>query len=140
MFVRTDPFRELDRITHHLGARPTTMPMDAYRKGQDIYVQIDLPGTDPDSIDVTVEKNVLTVKVERPSVDAEGAELIVRERPSGSFTRRLFLGEALDAANLSAGYVAGVLTITIPVREAAKPRKVEITAGPAEGELAPKAA
>ena len=130
MLMRTDPFRDLDRLTQQvLGtvARPAAMPMDAYRQGDTFYVQLDLPGVRPDSIELTVEQHVLTVRAERPGIGSDGAELIVAERPAGTFTRQLFLGETLDADNIAADYAAGVLTLSIPVREAAKPRKVEIT-------------
>jgi HSP20 family protein len=127
--MRTDPFRDLDRLTQQLfgtSARPVAMPMDAYREGDAFIVRFDLPGTDRDSIDLTVEQNVLTVRAERPELTASG-EIIVAERPSGTFTRQVFLGDTLDADNLSADYTAGVLTLTIPVREAAKPRKIEVS-------------
>ena len=130
MLMRTDPFRDLDRLTEHLlgtAARPAAMPMDAYRDGDRFIVRFDLPGTDRDSIDLTVEQNVLTVRAERPDPTTNGAEVIVAERPSGTFSRQVFLGETLDAENLSADYTAGVLTLTIPVRESAKPRKIEVT-------------
>lgn len=132
MLMRTDPFRELDRLSQQLlgtVARPAVMPMDAYRKGHDFYVHFDLPGIDPNSIDLTVEQNVLTVKAERPGMDTNGAEMIATERPTGTFTRQLFLGETLDADNVRADYTAGVLTLTIPVHEAAKPRRLSITSG-----------
>jgi HSP20 family protein len=103
------------------------MPMDAYREGDRFIIRFDMPGTDRDSIDLTVEQNVLTVRAERPDVPSDGAEIIVAERPSGTFTRQLFLGETLDADDLSADYTAGVLTLSIPVRESAKPRKIEVT-------------
>ena len=130
MLMRTDPFRDLDRLTERLlgtAARPAAMPMDAYRDGDRFIVRFDLPGTDRDSIDLTVEQNVLTVRAERPDPTTNGAEVIVAERPSGTFSRQVFLGETLDAENLSADYTAGVLTLTIPVRESAKPRKIEVT-------------
>jgi HSP20 family protein len=130
MLMRTDPFRDLDRLTQQLfgtAARPAVMPMDAYRKGDEFFVHFDLPGIDPDTIDLTVEQNVLTVKAERPGISAEGAEFLAAERPTGTFTRQLFLGETLDPDHINADYSAGVLTLTIPVHEAAKPRKVEIT-------------
>jgi HSP20 family protein len=132
MLMRTDPFRDLDRLTQQAFgtvARPAAMPMDAYRKGTDFYVHLDLPGVDPGSIDLEVEQNVLTIRAERPQVSPDGAELIVSERPSGSFSRQLFLGETLDAEGIAADFHAGVLTLTIPVREAAKPRKLSITSG-----------
>jgi len=130
MLMRTDPFRDLDRLTEHLlgtATRPAAMPMDAYRDGDRFIVRFDLPGTNRDSIDLTVEQNVLTVRAERPDPTTNGAEVIVAECPSGTFSRQVFLGETLDAENLSADYTAGVLTLTIPVRESAKPRKIEVT-------------
>ena len=139
MLMRTDPFRDLDRLTQQVFgtvARPAAMPMDAYRKGTDFYVHFDLPGIDPDSIDLEVEQNVLTVKAERAPVAAEGAEMIVSERPVGTFTRQLFLGETLDADAIGADYHSGVLTLTIPVREAAKPRKLAITSTDTDKQLA----
>lgn len=139
MLMRTDPFRDLDRLTQQVFgtvARPAAMPMDAYRKGTDFYVHFDLPGIDPDSIDLEVEQNVLTVKAERTPMAAEGAEMIVSERPVGTFTRQLFLGETLDAEGIAADYHSGVLTLTIPVREAAKPRKLSITSSDADKQLA----
>ena len=130
MLMRTDPFRELDRLTQQVlgtAARPAAMPMDAYRQGDSFYVHFDLPGIKADSIDLTVEKNVLTVRAERVPVAPDSAEMIVSERPSGTFSRQVFLGESLDADKIAADYTAGVLTLTIPVREAAKPRSIQIT-------------
>lgn len=139
MLMRTDPFRELDRLTQQVFgsvARPSAMPMDAYRKGDEFFVHFDLPGIDPDSFDLTVEQNVLTVRAERPALGPDGAEMLVTERPTGTFTRQLFLGETLDTEHLEANYAAGVLTLTIPVHEAAKPRKVAVTSSDAARELA----
>jgi HSP20 family protein len=130
MLMRTDPFRELDRLTQQVfgtPARPAAMPMDAYRQGDNFYIRFDLPGIRPESIDLTVEQNVLTVRAERTPAQPEDAELIVSERPYGTFTRQVFLGETLDAENISADYTSGVLTLTIPVREAAKPRSIQVT-------------
>jgi HSP20 family protein len=130
MLMRTDPFRDLDRLAQQVfgtTTRPAAMPMDAYRKGHDFYVHFDLPGVDPDKIDLTIEQNVLTVRAERPPLSGNGAEMLVTERPAGTFSRQLFLGETLDGENVKADYSAGVLTLTIPVHEAAKPRKLEIT-------------
>jgi HSP20 family protein len=138
MLMRTDPFRELDRLSQQVFgtvARPAAMPMDAYRKGERFYVQFDLPGIRPDSIDLTVEQNVLTVRAERPGLDTDGVQTIVSERPAGTFTRQVFLGETLDAERIDADYTAGVLTLTIPVREAARPRKVEITSQDAKAQI-----
>jgi HSP20 family protein len=134
MLMRTDPFRELDRLTQQVlgtAARPAAMPMDAYRHGDKFFIALDLPGINPDAIDLAVEQNVLTVRAERGPVQADGAQLIVAERPSGNFTRQVFLGETLDAENISADYAAGVLTLTIPVREAAKPRSIQVTSSDA---------
>jgi len=103
------------------------MPMDAWRRGDSFYICLDLPGINADSIDLTVEQNVLTVRAERPPARAEDAEMIVAERPSGTFTRQVFLGETLDTDHISADYSAGVLTLTIPVHEAAKPRNIQVT-------------
>jgi HSP20 family protein len=131
MLMRTDPFRDLDRLTQQMfgtATRPSVMPMDAYRKGHDFLVHFDLPGIDPDTIDLTIEQNVLTVKAERPALQTDGAEPIVTERPSGTFSRQLFLGETLDTERIDANYSSGVLTLTIPVSESAKPRKVAVTA------------
>ena len=129
MLMRTDPFRDLDRLTQQVFgtvARPAAMPMDAYRKGDTFYVKMDLPGITLDAIDLTVEQNVLTVHATRPGMDGD-VELLVAERPAGTFTRQVFLGDTLDADHIDADYTAGVLTLAIPVNEAAKPRKVAIT-------------
>ena len=130
MLMRFDPFREIDRLTQSWGqGRTPVMPMDAYREGERFVVQLDLPGVDPASIDLTVEKNVLTVRAERQASQAEGQEWLVNERPQGSVSRQLFLGEGLDIDHIEANYDQGVLTLTVPVAETAKARKVEITAG-----------
>jgi HSP20 family protein len=138
MLMRTDPFRDLDRLTQQMFgtvARPTAMPIDAYRKGDEFFVHFDLPGVDTDSIELTVEQNVLTVKAERVATAADGAQMLVSERPAGIFTRQLFLGETLDTERMKADYSAGVLTLTIPVHEGAKPRKVAITSSDTERQL-----
>jgi HSP20 family protein len=132
MLMRTDPFRDFDRLTEAvLGtrARPAVMPMTAYRKDETFVVHLDLPGASADSIDLTVEQNVLTARAERNWQPAEGDEVIVSERPQGSFTRQLFLAESLDGERIEANYEHGVLTVTIPVAEQAKPRKVEVASG-----------
>jgi HSP20 family protein len=130
MLMRTDPFRELDRLTQQVfgtAARPTAMPMDAYRQGDNFYIHLDLPGISAESIELTVEQNVLTVRAERVPAQVDGAQMIVAERSYGIFSRQVFLGETLDADNIGADYAAGVLTLTIPVREAAKPRNIQVT-------------
>ena len=134
MLMRWDPFRDLDRFTEQLltqNSRPSTrtFPMDAYRRGEQFFVHFDLPGIDPASIDLTVERNVLTVKAERQWQPQDGDELLVAEWPRGTFTRQLFLGDTLDADRVQANYENGVLTLTIPVAEQAKARKVEISGG-----------
>ena len=129
MLMRTDPFRELDRLTNQVfgtPARPAAMPIDAFRSGDKFVVEFDLPGVSADSIDLTVERNVLTVHAKRERHNSEAAELIVAERPFGTFSRQLFLGETLDAEHLAAKYADGVLRIEIPVAEQAKPRKIEV--------------
>ena len=132
MLMRTDPFRELDRLTQQVFgsngtlARPSVMPMDAWREGDTFHVEFDLPGVNPDSIDLDVERNVVTVKAERPPREGD-AELIAAERPRGIFSRQLILGDNLDTEHISASYDAGVLTLQIPVAEQAKPRKISIT-------------
>jgi HSP20 family protein len=134
MLMRFDPFRELDTLAQAMAnapsaARGSAMPMDAYRDGDRLFVHIDLPGVDPDSIDLTVEKNVLTVTAERNWTQSEGQDVIVSERRQGRFSRTLFLGESLDPDRIEASYDRGVLTLVIPVAEQAKPRRVQIHAG-----------
>ena len=132
MLMRTDPFREFDRFAQQVRgtqARPAARPIDAYQLGDTFFVQFDLPGVDPDSIDLTVEKNVLTVHAERRRWDAEQVEMLLAERPQGTFSRQLFLGETLDSDRIDADYSNGVLTLRIPVAEQAKPRKVKIATG-----------
>ena len=129
MLMRTDPFRDLDRLTGAMfgtNARPTALPMDAYRDNSSFVVQMEVPGVDPASIDLTVEQNVLTVHAERKPSYGNAVERVVAERSYGAFSRQLFLGDTLDSDNLTASYDAGVLTIRIPVAEQAKPRKITI--------------
>jgi len=129
MLMRSEPYREMDRITEELLAdrRVRQVPVDAYRRGNEFKVALDLPGADPGSIELTVERDVLTVRATRTSHREETDEVLVTERGHGQFSRQLFLGESLDRDHISAVYHDGVLTITIPVAEQAKPRKVEIT-------------
>jgi HSP20 family protein len=130
MLVRTDPFRDFDRLAQQVWgttARPAAMPMDAWRDGEQMVVQFDLPGVDPDSVDLDVERNVLTVRAERRPTTGEDTEMIAAERPRGVFSRQLILGDTLDSDRLEASYTAGVLTLRIPVAERAKPRKITIT-------------
>ncbi|WP_232664508.1 Hsp20/alpha crystallin family protein [Pseudonocardia sp. TRM90224] len=139
MLMRTDPFRELDRLTQQVfgtpsgsWSRPTAMPMDAYRSGSEFVVCFDLPGVDPDAIELDVERNVLTVKAERRPMTTEHVEMQVAERPLGAFSRQLFLGDTLDTEHIAAAYDAGVLTLRIPIAEKAKPRKIAISGGEAQ--------
>jgi HSP20 family protein len=140
MLMRTDPFRELDRVAQQVfgtTARPAAMPIDAYRKGDEFVVLFDLPGCDSSSINLTVERNVLTVHAERQRPSDENVELVVGERPQGTFSRQLFLAETLDSERISADYTDGVLRLRVPVKEQAKPRRVEISVGGAEQQSTP---
>ncbi|MCW3818228.1 Hsp20/alpha crystallin family protein [Micromonospora sp. DR5-3] len=130
MLMRTDPFREIDRLAEQFfgtTARPAVMHLDAYRDGDYFYAAFDLPGVDPDSIDCTVERNVLTVRAERRRPTGDKVELIAAERPMGTFTRQLFLSDTLDTDKLEAGYDNGVLTLRIPIADRAKPRRISVT-------------
>ena len=124
-----DPFRDLDRwLTNGLVRTPASvgMPLDLYRKGESFVAHIDLPGVDPATIDVDVEDRTLTVRAERPARDEDGVQWLAHERPSGTFARQLTLGYGLALDRISATYTDGVLTLTIPVAEEAKPRKIEV--------------
>jgi HSP20 family protein len=129
MLMRFEPFREVDRITEEMlaGRRVRQVPVDAYRWGNEFKLSLDLPGADPGSIELTVEMDVLTVRATRTSHPEEADEVLLAERGHGHFSRQLFLGESLDRERISAIYHDGVLTVTIPVAEQAKPRKVDIT-------------
>ena len=128
MLMRTDPFRDLDRFTHQVlgtAARPAVMPMDAWREGEELVVEFDLPGINEDSLDLDIERNVVTVRAERPDVDP-GREMLATERPRGVFSRQLVLGDNLATDQIVASYDGGVLRLRIPVAEKAKPRKIAI--------------
>lgn len=135
LLTSIDPFfqefeRQFERLTRQaLSAEGTVMPMDGLRRDDDVLLRFDLPGIDPDSIEVTVDRGVLSVTARREEEIAENERLFVRERPMGSFTRRVYLSEHLDSDKIDAGYANGVLTVRIPVLERAKPRKVEISRG-----------
>ncbi len=127
--MRFDPFRELDRWAEQAvaGARAArTFPMEAFRRGDQFIVALDAPGMKGSDIDVTVERNVIEITARRRPLRQEGDELIVDERPQGEFRRQLFLGDNLDPNKMTAACENGVLTLTIPVSEQSKPRKVEI--------------
>ncbi|OBH53575.1 Hsp20/alpha crystallin family protein [Mycobacterium sp. E2479] len=131
MLVRSDPFRDLDRFTQQVfgtAARPAVMPMDAWRDGEQFIVEFDLPGVDEQSLDLDIERNVVTVRAERPDLDPS-REMLATERPRGVFSRQLVLGDNLDTDRINARYDAGVLRLHIPVSEEAKPRKIEVKRG-----------
>jgi HSP20 family protein len=133
MLMRTDPFRDLDRLAQQLvgagtSTRPSVMPLDAWREGDAFVIEFDLPGVQPETLDIDVERNVLTVRAERPSKNGDW-EMLAAERPTGLFSRQLVLGDNLDLDRLEARYDAGVLRLTVPVAERAKPRKIEVTTG-----------
>ena len=130
--MRFDPFRDIDRLTQQMfgGSRePGTrvFPMDAYRRGERFFVHLDLPGVDPDSIDLNVEQNVLTIQAERRYEQDENDQILALERPQGTFSRQLFLSNALDADQIAASYEQGVLTLEIPVSDQAKPRRIQVS-------------
>ena len=132
MLLRTDPFRDIDRMFEQItgtASRPGVMHVDAERDGDWFHVYFDLPGVDPDSIDLTVERNVLSVKAQRQRQSKDGVESVIAERPMGVFSRQLFLGDTLDTDKLEATYDNGVLALRIPVSDKAKPRKVSIGTG-----------
>ena len=139
MLLRTpDPFRDFDRLTQQVFGpswgttnRPAVMPMDAWREGDRFVIEFDLPGVNPDSIDLDVERNVLTVKAERVARNGDW-EMLATERVRGAFSRQLVLGDNLDLDRIEANYDAGVLRLVVPVTEKAKPRKIEVTGGTQE--------
>ncbi len=143
--LRFDPFRDLDRLTEQLlgtsagtSRAPRLMPIDIYRSGERYVLRADLPGADSGSIDVNVENGTLTIRGER-SPDPETAEWITNERFTGTYQRQLSLGEGVDTGNISASYDDGVLTVTIPVAEKAKPRKIEVSGGGGHKTITPEA-
>jgi HSP20 family protein len=130
--MRFDPFRELDRLSERVFAGGMrAMPTEAYRRDDEFFVLLDVPGVDPNEVNVTVERNVVSVQAMFGSPRREGDELIIDERPHGRSTRQFFLGDNLDAAKLRADYDRGVLTLTIPVAEQSKPRQIQVGSSPA---------
>lgn len=131
MLFNNDPFRDFDNVFRRLGTTTSAhaMPMDAYRRGEDVWVHVDLPGVSADSLDINVERNVLTISAERDWAPTEGDRMYLSERLRGTFRRQVNLGEGLDADNIEADLTDGVLTLRIPVAERAKPRKISITTG-----------
>jgi HSP20 family protein len=141
MLLQHDPFRDLDRLTQQVFGtmtRPSGMPLDAWRDGDEFFVELDLPGIDPDKLDIDVERNVLTIKAERLSHIPDAADAVASERPWGVFSRQLVLGDALDTEKVDADYTAGVLRLRIPIAEQAKPRKINITSRDAIREQEPQ--
>jgi HSP20 family protein len=136
MLMRTDPFRDLDRLTQQVfgtAARPAFMPMDAWRSGDVFHIEFDLPGVSTDSIDLDVERNVLTVRAERAQSNNDESEMIAAERPRGVFSRQIILGDNLNLDAVEATYNDGVLHLTVPVAEKAKPRKISVESGSSNG-------
>ncbi|MTV26378.1 Hsp20/alpha crystallin family protein [Nitriliruptoraceae bacterium ZYF776] len=131
MLMRWDPFRDLDRVTASVlgDATSPVAPMDVHRHGDDLVLELDLPGVDPASIELTVDRSALTVTASRGGELDEGDTVLVRERPRGTFTRRVRLNEHLDTDALAATYDRGVLRLTVPVRESAKPRRIPVAVG-----------
>jgi HSP20 family protein len=145
--VRSDPFRDVDRLFQQLwnsqqsGPRSMAMPMDAYRRDDSFLLQLDLPGVASESIELSVEDNVLTISAERPAPPSgEGVESVIAERTFGTFSRQIVLGRTLDAERIEANYEGGVLTVAIPVAEQAKPRRIEVRVGSDHKELSTSAA
>ncbi len=130
MMIQTDPFRDLDTLFNRFSGRSTNasgvMPMDAFRRGNDVWVHIDLPGVKAEGLDITVERNMLTISAERAWQRQDGDQAYFGERYQGSFRRQIQLGDGLDLEHLEADLHDGVLTVRIPVSERAKPRKVEL--------------
>lgn len=135
MLMRSEPFTEVNRLAQQLfgvpatgtWSRPTAMPVDSYRSGDEFVIAFDLPGVDRDAIDIDVERNVLTVRAERRPLDlGDQAVAQLSERPLGVFARQLFLGDALDTEHIDAAYDNGVLVLRVPIAEKAKPRKISV--------------
>jgi HSP20 family protein len=143
MLMRFDPYRELDRLTEQLASTasraPRAFPMDAYRRGDQFIVHFDLPGVEPAAIELTVEQNVVTVRAERRFEPRQGDEMVIAERPHGTYSRQIFLGDTLESENVHANCEHGVLTLTIPVAQTAKPRRVQVGGGPDAQTIEPQA-
>jgi len=133
--VRSDPFRDVDRLFSQLaggtqnGSRQMQMPLDAYRNGDTFLITLDLPGVSTESVDLTVEDNVLTIRAERLAPPkSDDVEVLISERAYGTYTRQVFLGTNLDTEHIDAQYQAGVLTLSIPIAPHAKPRRIQVNA------------
>lgn len=140
MATRFDPFQEMDRLmTQVLGTQraAASMPMDLYRAGEHYVLDVDIPGADPGSIDVNVEDRTLTIRAQRTPRGEEGAQWLAKERPTGTYARQLTVGRGLDLDAISAAYADGVLSLTIPVAEEAKPRRIEVQTSTAPTAIEP---
>lgn len=132
MSISFDPFHHLDELREQVvsgGRTPRSFPMDAYRRGDEFFVHLDLPGVQPETVDVSVENQVLTITSERRFEQRQGDEFIVSERPQGRFSRQLRLGSTIDTEKIEASYEDGVLTLTLPVSQRARPRQIQIGRG-----------
>ena len=133
--MRSDPFADFDRLAQQMTAArqgPRPMPMAAFRRGDQVLAYFDLPGINPDDVEITIERNVVTIRAERRPAYQEGDEVIVDERPYGTFSRQVFLGDSLDLDKMNADYTQGELCLTIPVSEKAKPRRIKLQSGDQE--------
>jgi HSP20 family protein len=140
MAIGYDPFRELDQLAQQLmsgGRSPRSFPMDAYRRGDDFFIHLDLPGVDPGSIDITVEGSNITISAERRFNHHEDDDILVSERPQGRFSRDLRVGTRIDSDAIEAGYEGGVLTLRLPMAAEAKPRRVEVRSGEQQKTIEP---
>ncbi len=144
MFIRHDPFEELDRFNQQVlrtlggGSQSRTlMAMDASRDEDEVVLEFDLPGVAPDAIDLTVERDTITVQASRGRREGERGTYLVAERPQGEFRRQVMLGDTADLERMEARYDHGVLTVRVPARKDAKPRRVSVSSGSAEGDAAP---
>jgi HSP20 family protein len=134
LLTQNDPFRDLDLLFRRFGSRPdidNTMAMDAYRRGSDVWVHVDLPGVAADQVDIDVERSVLTISAARGWAKEEGDQIYLNERATGSFRRQVHLGDSLDVDGIEADFADGVLTLRIPVSERAKPKRIEVKSRPA---------
>ena len=133
MATRLDPFRELERLFDQTTSGTRTaaaMPMDLFRTGDHYVIRVDLPGADPGSIDVSVDDRMLTIRGQRTATDnTDGVQWLVQERPSGTFARQIALGRGISTDNINATYTDGVLTLTVPVAQEAKPRRIQVSTG-----------